>query len=93
MTRHDQSERGTDYVATNNLKKVLPIEGVTQVELAKASGLSEGTINKIYNGKRTPAPTSMFKILKGLNDLSKNKYVITEIFPNYKPDGDDEQED
>ncbi|WP_374139167.1 MULTISPECIES: helix-turn-helix transcriptional regulator [unclassified Sphingomonas] len=80
-------------VATNNLKKILPEEGVTQVQLAKASGLSEGTINKIYNGKRTPAPTSMFKILKGLNELSNRTYAITDVFPKYKPDGDDEQED
>lgn len=80
-------------MATNNLKKILPREGLTQVQLAKASGLSEGTINKIYNGKRTPAPTSMFKILKGLNEISGSNYQIRDVFPKFKPDDDDDQED
>jgi transcriptional regulator with XRE-family HTH domain len=81
-------------MATNNLKSLLTQEGVSQRELADKSGLSDGTINKICNKKRTPAPTSMFKILKAFNELvGGDDYTILQIFPKYKPDGDDEQED
>ena len=92
MSRH----RKESYLvmATNNLKKILTKEGISQVELAKESTLSDGTINKICNQKRTPAPTSMFRILNALNKLlEKEKYQITDLFPNYKGDGDDEEED
>lgn len=84
---------GWKMMATNDLKKLLIEEGLSQVELSKASGISEGTVNKVCNKRRSLAPTSMFKILKGMNDLAENPYSITDIFPSYKGDSDDDQED
>lgn len=79
-------------VANNNLKDLLIKEGISQVDLAKESDLSEGTINKISNQKRTPSPRSMFRILNALNRLAEKTYKINDIFPNYKSDDDDEEE-
>lgn len=79
-------------MASNKLKDTLVKLGVKQVELAKESGVSEGTINKIANNKRTPAPTSMNRIVRALNKLAQENFRVKEIFPNYAVDGDDEQE-
>ncbi len=79
-------------MATNKLKDTLIKQGIKQVELAKESGISEGTINKLANNKRTPAPTTMNRIVKALNKLSSVSYKVEEIFPDYSVDGDDEQE-
>lgn len=79
-------------MATNKLKEIIVNEGITQTELAKESNLSDGTINKICNKKRTPSPTTMNKIVKALNVLSKNSHDVKNIFPNYTGDGDDDEE-
>lgn len=65
----------------NNLRIVLESEAITQEWLARESGLSTGTVNKIANQKARPAPTTIRKIVKGLNILSKNSYSITDLFP------------
>ncbi len=72
-------------MASNNLKKVLAEEGIHQGDLAWASGISKGTINKVYNQRRTPAPTTMGRMTKGLNALLKTeKYQILDLFPKAK---------
>ena len=67
-------------MAQNGLKNVLINEGITQAELTKESGISQGTINKVCNGKRTPSPTTQHKILKALNKLTHTKYELSDIF-------------
>ena len=79
-------------MATNKLKNTLVKLGIKQSELARECNLSEGTISKVCNEKRTPAPTTMNKIVRALNKLGDANYRVTEIFSSY-PDGDDEEED
>lgn len=79
-------------MAQNNLKKILVKEGHTQAQLASTSSLSEGTVNKICNLKRTPSPTTMVKLVKALNKLAGVKYRVSEVFPQFAADGDDEEE-
>ena len=68
-------------MATNNLRKVMTEEGFSQAQLAHMSGVSSGTINKIFNKKRRCAPKTNHKILKGLNAMTDNKYSYEELFP------------
>jgi len=68
-------------MANNNLKRVLDNEGITQVELSRASGVSTGTINKVYNQRRIPALKTMNKLIRGLNELARNRYTLQDIFP------------
>ena len=68
-------------MASNNLKKILTKEGVTQAQLARACGVSAGTINKIYNQKRTCAPKTNHKILKGIQLITGKKIDFKEVFP------------
>ena len=67
-------------MALNRLKIVLRNEGVTQAALARESGVSEATVNKVYNAKRNPAPATKGKLVKGLNKLATNKYSVDDIF-------------
>jgi predicted transcriptional regulator len=71
-------------MAANNLRKVLANEGITQAQLARSSSVSDATVNRIYAGKRNPAPATKGKIVKGLNKLSQIKYAIRDIFPDYE---------
>ena len=67
-------------MARNWLKDLCQKEGVRQVELSERSGVGYSTINKIYNNHRTVSPTTKAKVVKALNDLSKNSYSIEEVF-------------
>lgn len=71
-------------MATNNLRQVLENERKTQAELARESGFSTTTINKIYTGKGNGSPTTQAKIVDAINSLSGQNYAIFAIFPNYK---------
>jgi transcriptional regulator with XRE-family HTH domain len=80
-------------LAENNLKEILDSEGKSQVELANAAGISDGTLNKIFNGKITPSIKILNKILTGLNKISEKKqYKFSEVFPS-NGDEDDEDDD
>lgn len=72
-------------MAKNNLKATLQKEGITQVELSSPANVSTGSISKYINQKRTPSPTTMSKIVKGINQLSGKSYTTKDIFPNSKP--------
>jgi transcriptional regulator with XRE-family HTH domain len=71
-------------MSKNNLRNVLDNEGISQIDLARACNVSNGTINKVYNQRRTPSPKTMSKILKGLNRLAENEYVLKDIFPKLR---------
>ena len=72
----------------NNLKKVLESEGITQAELARRSGISLATINRVYNAKRSPSERTISKILKAVNKLSAGRqYESEDIFPLLGPGG------
>lgn len=67
-------------MANNYLKEKLDSHGVSQADLSKEAGVSTGTINRVCNKKRTPAPRTQSKIVHGLNQLSKSKYSVGDIF-------------
>jgi transcriptional regulator with XRE-family HTH domain len=71
-------------MSKSNLKEVLTKEGITQSKLHVKTGLSIGTINKICNNRRQCSPTTSYRILKGVNDLTNTEYSIEDIFPNSK---------
>ncbi|MDV3349615.1 XRE family transcriptional regulator [Leptolyngbyaceae cyanobacterium CCMR0082] len=71
-------------MATNNLKRVLANEELTQGKVAQASGVSTSSLSKYYNQRRTPSPTTMGKIVNGINRLvGASRYKITDIFPSF----------
>ncbi|SFV86900.1 hypothetical protein MNB_SUP05-SYMBIONT-4-276 [hydrothermal vent metagenome] len=67
-------------MAQNYLQQELDSNGISQTDLSKESKVSVGTINKICNQNKTPAPKTCAKIVIGLNGLSKKKYVLNDIF-------------
>jgi len=68
-------------MAKNDLKKILQKEGILQAELARKSGVSAGTINRLCSKKRAVTPTTQAKIIKALNQLTDKKYGVYDIFP------------
>lgn len=70
-------------MAQSLLKDILVKEGIKHGELANKSGLVPATITKFANGKRTPSPTSAYKILKALNNFPgiSKQYGIGDVFP------------
>jgi transcriptional regulator with XRE-family HTH domain len=69
-------------VAKNNLKRILDEEGKSQADLCRISNVSTGTLNKVFNEKRTPAPKTLSKIVAGLNKISEKRYARIDVFPN-----------
>ena len=49
-----------------SLKKIMEMQGVTQKELAKSSGLSQGYVSYVLNDKRVPTITALEKLCKVL---------------------------
>ena len=64
----------------NDLQKILDTEGIRLKELELASGVSTRTLSDVAKGKRSGAPATIGKIIKGLNKLSQNKYNQEDIF-------------
>lgn len=71
-------------MASNNLRKILTEEGVTQAQLARKSGVSAGMINKVFNQNKACAPKTNHKILIGVKRLTEKQYEYNDIFPNEK---------
>lgn len=70
-------------MAINRLKEVLEKEGIRNSELARKTGLNESTISRYARQKRTPSPTTVSKITKGVNFLvGEEKYTNTYLFPS-----------
>lgn len=69
-------------MAKNNLRQVLDNEKITQAELARESGFSTNTVNKIYLKKTNGAPTTRGKMVDAVNRLSGQSYTLYAIFPN-----------
>ena len=57
-----------------NLAKVMEQKGITQVELAKGSGLSQGTISKYLTGERSPKLYHVVNIAKTLGIFLEELY-------------------
>ena len=72
----------TKMAKKNNLKDVRIREGLNKTELANASGISTRTITRVEEGLRSVAPTTLYKILNGLNKKrSRNlEYTFEEVF-------------
>lgn len=69
-------------MATNNLKTILEKEGINLDKISKRSGIKAATIKRVCNQRRTLAPKTEVKILKGLSRLTENTYSVNDIFPN-----------
>ena len=54
-------------LSIDKIKQQVSGLGISQSELARLSGLSFGTINRIFNGKQDLKPNTLAKIAKGLN--------------------------
>lgn len=67
-------------MANNCLKEKLDQHGLSQVDLAKGSGVAQGTINKICGKKYTPAPKTKSKLIIALNKLASTDYEVDVIF-------------
>ncbi|MGZ8160648.1 MAG: helix-turn-helix domain-containing protein [Methylobacter sp.] len=67
-------------MAKNILRMVLDKHGNSQTDLARTSGISISTINKVCQEKLNPAPKTKGKILLALNSLTGTKYNHDEVF-------------
>lgn len=72
-------------MSTNILKEVLTNAGIRQKELARSSGVSTTTIYRVCKGI-DPAPTTMQKIVRGLNSLIRPgyTYALEDVFPSVR---------
>lgn len=68
-------------MAKNNLQKIQETEGIRYKELELASGVGTRTLSDIAKGKRTGAPTTLGKIIKGLNKLTQKNFSLENVFP------------
>lgn len=82
------------------VKKIRMEKGITQLELGKMIGLSEGTMSKIENGIRTPdiplieklapalgVPYSRLFFYENETDLTEEEFLIIKHYrndPNFK---------
>ena len=81
--------------AIDKIKQYITELGISQSELAKISGLSFGTINRIFNGKQDLKPNTLAKIAKGLNlsisqlmDDDTEEIIETEVQGYIEYDGE-----
>ncbi len=65
----------------NSLRKILTNEGLTQAEVARAAGISHGTISKVYHQKRRPSIVTIMRIVNAVNRLAYEHYKVEEVFP------------
>jgi DNA-binding XRE family transcriptional regulator len=65
----------------NQLKETIQNEGISQIDLANAAEVAQGTINKICNGQYKPSKTMKSRIIKGLNKKAGKVYETDVIFP------------
>lgn len=49
------------------VRQVRTNKGMTMLEVEVTTGISEGSISKIENGKKNPALTTIVKLAKGLS--------------------------
>lgn len=52
---------------TMNLKKLMIEREMTAADIARKSGMTQATLSRYINGKRTPNLNSVIKIAKALN--------------------------
>jgi transcriptional regulator with XRE-family HTH domain len=63
------------------LRRIRTIRGLNQVELAKASGVSQNTISEIETGRREARPATLRKLARALN------VDIADFFEEYAESG------
>lgn len=68
--RHTTRERGLE-----ELRRMREEAGLTQVGLAKASGVDRATINKVEQGKRSPSIETLEKLAAAMN------HEMSDFFP------------
>ena len=65
---------------TTYLAIKLADEGIRQTELAEASGISLGTINRVCKGKQKVSTTTQAKLIRGIYKLTGKKFEKEDIF-------------
>jgi transcriptional regulator with XRE-family HTH domain len=75
-------------IVGENLKRIRKSRGLTQEEVALRSGLTQGYINQLENGKRMFTQKSLERIAKGLNisiiDFFREEpQEVREVTPSY----------
>lgn len=58
------------------LRKAMMLSGMTQYDLAMATGLSQSVISKYVRGKATPSIFSMEKIVEALNCTFDDFHIV-----------------
>ncbi len=73
---------GGKEVAVNKLKQILNDEGLSQAELARETGVSTSTINRVCQQRKAVAPRTQTRLTIGVTKLSQNgkEYTVKEIF-------------
>jgi transcriptional regulator with XRE-family HTH domain len=67
-------------MASNILQDRLDHHGISQVDLATASGVSVGTIDQTCRKRKTPAPSTQSRLVAGLSKLAETEYAVPDIF-------------
>ena len=67
----------------SELRHIRQSEGLTCAELARASGVADRTVKRAEDGESV-RPETRYKILRGLNSLSKHDppYELQDVFPD-----------
>jgi hypothetical protein len=68
-------------MASNNLATILDDAKITANQLAANCTLANSTVKSVYMKKRTPAPTTQERLVKGLNRLTKKSLTVADVFP------------
>jgi DNA-binding XRE family transcriptional regulator len=74
---------GLTVAAKNRVTQARMAEALSKADLARKSGLSDRTVHRVENGRRTISPTTKSKIVKALNSLpdKQRDYTIEYLFP------------
>ncbi len=59
-----------------SIKKIRKSKKLTMLDIEVSTGISEGSISKIENGKKNPALTTVIKLAQGLS-VSPSKLLQT----------------
>lgn len=68
--------------APNNLRHLRQAAGISVAALSRASSVSDKTIRKTENRIIDPRRETKARMINGLNDLTKQNYSYSAVFPN-----------
>jgi len=88
MVKSRTRGRGEPKRFPNNLKRILPQEGIYRADLSREAQISVKTIERVEAGEGARL-TTLYRILNALNALRNKKrnsgdYTFKQVFPNNK---------